>query len=140
MAATATSELRRRNKKGPVELISKSKISNEQITNSNMDEKTNNQDNDKKKEKVQNENNDGYDAEFWYELKYTVVRCVLIVVIFFVLNHVFNTYLLDPFFHRGDYYKKIQRQRKINEIRSRVCPQGALDCNVDLSHLNNLDI
>ena len=137
------SELRRRGgKKGTdkTELLSQSKITKEKLQQADVI------DNEEKKDKIKEndtkqkdqDNNDGYDAAFWYELKYTVVRCVLLIVIFFILNHIFNTYFLDPFFGRGDIFKQRQRQRKLNDIRSRVCPHGAMDCNVDLSHLDNI--
>ena len=138
--AAAQSELRRRGKKGPVELVSKSTVTKDELEKLNtVEHKDIDNDNDKKQDN-DNEGEEGYSAEFWYELKYTIVRCVLMVVIFFILNHFFNKYLLDPFFHRGEYYKNQQRQRKLNDIRSRVCPQGAMDCNVDLSNLNNLNL
>ena len=128
-------ELRQRRKKGPVELISRSPIRKHTEVPP---------DNDLKKERVTRAEggakDNAYSPVFWYELKYTITRCVLMVVIFFVLNFFFNHYVLDPVFHRGSYYQDLQRQRRINEIRSRVCPQGAIDCNVDLSHLSSLDI
>ena len=136
------SELRRRGgKKGTgadgVELLSKSKITKEELQEADKIEEKRDTFTEIKRDQ---DDNGGYDAEFWYELKYTVVRCVLLVVIFFILNHIFNTYFLDPFFGRGYIWKAKQRQRKLNEIRSRVCPRGAVDCDVDLSHLDNLDI
>lgn len=125
-------ELRRRNVNGSVGLATKA----------SEEESKQAKDNDEKdkdgKPKKENDKN-GYSPEFWFELKYTIVRCVLLVVIFFILNHIFNTYLLDPYFNRGARFKDMQKKRKLNDIRSRVCPQGAMDCNIDLSHLNDLD-
>lgn len=77
-----------------------------------------------------------YDSQFFYELKYTMIRCLLIIVIFFILQSILSKYILDPLFNRGS-YSNIERLKQKNkmDILNRICPKGALECNVDFNSL-----
>jgi len=67
------------------------------------------------------------ERSYTYEYTYTaiIIKNILILVIFFALHYCYEQYFFNPIFRK-------QSEINFDEITSKICPQGATDCSVQL--------